>query len=118
MQKNLDKLGGLIHSQRVLIALTQKGVPREDAYALVQRNAMKVWGGEKDFLALLKSDPDVRAKLSEKESRPISTSTTISSTSTRSSSGFRARLTRAARRHRCAAGRLGRARSGKMAGTA
>ena len=67
MQKNLDKLGGLIHSQRVLIALTQKGVPREDAYRLVQRNAMKVWGGESDFLALLKADKDVRAKLSEKE---------------------------------------------------
>ena len=67
MQKNLDRLGGLIHSQRVLIALTQKGVPREDAYALVQRNAMKVWGGEKDFLALLKADKDVRAKLNDKE---------------------------------------------------
>ncbi len=68
MQKNLDKLGGLIHSQRVLIALTQKGVPREDAYRLVQRNAMKVWGGESnDFLALLKADPDVSAKLSDKE---------------------------------------------------
>lgn len=67
MQKNLDKLGGLIHSQRVLIALTQKGVPREDAYRLVQRNAMKVWGGESDFLSLLKTDKDVRGKLSEKE---------------------------------------------------
>jgi adenylosuccinate lyase len=67
MQRNLDKLGGLIHSQRVLLALTQKGVPREDAYALVQRNAMKVWGGDKDFLALLKADKDVRAKLSEQE---------------------------------------------------
>jgi adenylosuccinate lyase len=68
MQKNLDKLGGLIQSQRVLIALTQKGLPREDAYRLVQRNAMKVWSGdEKDFLALLKADKDVRAKLSEKE---------------------------------------------------
>ena len=68
MQKNLDKLGGLIHSQRVLIALTQKGVAREDAYRLVQRNAMKVWSGEEsDFLALLKADPDVRAKLSDKE---------------------------------------------------
>src|SRR3990170_2238797 len=65
MQKNLDRLGGLIHSQRVLIALTQKGVAREDAYRLVQRNAMKVWGGENDFLALLKADPDVRAKLSD-----------------------------------------------------
>ena len=53
MQKNLDRLGGLVHSQRVLLALTQKGVAREDAYRLVQRNAMKVWGGESDFLALL-----------------------------------------------------------------
>ena len=67
MQKNLDRLGGLIHSQRVLIALTQKGVAREDAYALVQRNAMKVWGGESDFLSLLKADKDVRAKLSDQE---------------------------------------------------
>jgi adenylosuccinate lyase len=68
MQKNLDRLGGLIHSQRVLIALTQKGVAREDAYRLVQRNAMKVWGGESnDFLALLKADPDVRKALSDKE---------------------------------------------------
>jgi adenylosuccinate lyase len=67
MQKNLDKLGGLIHSQRVLIALTQKGVAREDAYRLVQRNAMKVWSGDSDFLSLLKADKDVRAKLSDKE---------------------------------------------------
>jgi adenylosuccinate lyase len=67
MQKNLDRLGGLIHSQRVLIALTQKGVPREDAYRLVQRNAMQVWEGDKDFLTLLKADPDVRAKLSDAE---------------------------------------------------
>lgn len=67
MQKNLDKLGGLIHSQRVLIALTQKGVPREEAYRLVQRNAMKAWSGESDFLSLLKTDKDVRGKLSEKE---------------------------------------------------
>ena len=67
MKKNLDRLGGLVHSQRVLIALTQKGVAREDAYKLVQRNAMKVWGGEGDFLSLLKSDKDVRAKLSDKE---------------------------------------------------
>jgi adenylosuccinate lyase len=67
MQKNLDRLGGLIHSQRVLIALTQKGVAREDAYRLVQRNAMKVWGGESDFLTLLKADPDVRKHLSEAE---------------------------------------------------
>jgi len=67
MQKNLDRLGGLIHSQRILIALTQKGVSREDAYRLVQRNAMKVWGGESDFLSLLKADKDVRTKLSEKD---------------------------------------------------
>jgi adenylosuccinate lyase len=63
MQKNLDRLGGLIHSQRVLLALTQKGVSREDAYALVQRNAMPVWRGEGDFLALLKNDKDVRKAL-------------------------------------------------------
>ena len=68
MAKNLDRLGGLVHSQRVMIALTQKGVAREDAYRLVQRNAMKVWSGEsKDFLALLKTDKDVRAALSDKE---------------------------------------------------
>jgi adenylosuccinate lyase len=67
MQKNLDRLGGLIHSQRILIALTQKGVSREDAYRLVQRNAMRVWGGESDFLSLLKADKDVRVKLSEKD---------------------------------------------------
>ena len=65
MQKNLDRLGGLIHSQRVLLALTQKGVSREDAYRLVQRNAMKAWAGERDLLALLKADKDVRKHLSE-----------------------------------------------------
>jgi adenylosuccinate lyase len=67
MQKNLDRLGGLIHSQRVLIALTQKGMPREDAYRLVQKNAMKVWAGEHEFLALLKADPEVTKVLSAKE---------------------------------------------------
>ncbi len=67
MKKNLDRLGGLIHSQRVLLALTQKGVSREDAYALVQRNAMPVWRGEGDFLGLLKQDKDVRKRLSEAE---------------------------------------------------
>ncbi|HEY6256650.1 MAG TPA: adenylosuccinate lyase [Xanthobacteraceae bacterium] len=67
MQKNLDRLGGLVHSQRVLIALTQKGVAREDAYRLVQRNAMKVWSGEGDFLSLLKADKDVRKHLGEAE---------------------------------------------------
>ena len=63
MKKNLDRLGGLIHSQRVMLALTQKGVSREDAYAFVQRNAMPVWRGEGDFLTLLKADTDVAAKL-------------------------------------------------------
>jgi adenylosuccinate lyase len=68
MAKNLDRLGGLVHSQRVLIALTQKGAAREDAYRMVQRNAMKVWRGEaNDFLALLKADADVRKYLSEGE---------------------------------------------------
>jgi adenylosuccinate lyase len=67
MQKNLDRLGGLIHSQRVLLALTQKGASREDAYRLVQRNAMPVWRGEGDFLTLLKNDPEVRERLSEAE---------------------------------------------------
>jgi adenylosuccinate lyase len=67
MRKNLDRLGGLVHSQRVLLALTQKGVAREDAYRLVQRNAMKVWQGGGDFLSLLKADKDVRKHLSEKE---------------------------------------------------
>jgi adenylosuccinate lyase len=65
MQKNLDSMGGLVHSQRVLLALTQAGVSREDAYALVQRNAMKVWesGGTLSLLDLLKADPQVTAAL-------------------------------------------------------
>jgi adenylosuccinate lyase len=67
MRKNLDHLGGLIHSQRVLLALTQKGAPREDAYRLVQRNAMKVWQGGGDFLEHLKADSEVRKYLSEAE---------------------------------------------------
>ena len=67
MQKNLDLLGGLVHSQRVLLALTQKGSSREDAYRLVQRNAMPVWEQGGDFLSLLKADVDVRAYLSEAE---------------------------------------------------
>mgnify|MGYP005751607817 CR=1 FL=1 len=65
MQRNLDRLGGLHNSQRVLLALTQKGASREDAYRLVQRNAMKVWRGEGDFIAFLKADEDVRKYLSE-----------------------------------------------------
>jgi len=67
MRKNLDRLGGLIHSQRVMLALTQKGVAREEAYRLVQRNATKAWSGEGDFGALLDADPDVRKHLSKPE---------------------------------------------------
>jgi adenylosuccinate lyase len=67
MKKNLDRLGGLVHSQRVLLALTQKGAPREDAYRMVQRNAMKAWQEGGDFLTLLKADPDVRRYLTEAE---------------------------------------------------
>ena len=65
MQKNLDRLGGLVHSQRLLIALTQKGASREDAYKLVQRNAMPVWRGEGEFMTLLKADKDVKTYLSD-----------------------------------------------------
>jgi adenylosuccinate lyase len=67
MQKNLDRLGGLVHSQRVLIALTQKGASREDSYKMVQRNAMPVWRGEGDFQTLLKADADVKKYLSDDE---------------------------------------------------
>ncbi|WP_321324525.1 adenylosuccinate lyase [uncultured Parasphingorhabdus sp.] len=69
MQKNLDRMGGLVHSQRVLLALTQAGISREDSYRIVQRNAMKVWesDGEIALLDLLKADPDVTAKLSDAE---------------------------------------------------
>ncbi|XUU60226.1 adenylosuccinate lyase [Erythrobacter sp. HA6-11] len=69
MQANMDRMGGLIHSQRVLLALTQAGVSREDAYRLVQRNAMKVWesDGALMLLDLLKQDEEVTAALSEAE---------------------------------------------------
>jgi adenylosuccinate lyase len=67
MQRNLDRLGGLVHSQRVLLALTQKGASREDAYGLVQRNAMPVWRGEGDFLQLLKNDAEMKKYLSDAE---------------------------------------------------
>jgi adenylosuccinate lyase len=69
MQANMDRLGGLIHSQRVLLALTNAGVSREDAYRLVQRNAMKVWQENKDFLTELLADADVRAALPEQKIR-------------------------------------------------
>ena len=69
MQANLDAMGGLVHSQRVLLALTQAGVSREDAYRLVQRNAMKVWesNGTLSLLDLLKGDEEVTAALSNEE---------------------------------------------------
>jgi adenylosuccinate lyase len=67
MRRNLDRLGGLHNSQRVLLALTQSGVSREDAYRLVQRNAMRVWRGEGDFLDFLKADRDVSSKLGERD---------------------------------------------------
>ncbi len=67
MRKNLDRLGGLVHSQRVLLALTQKGMAREAAYAAVQRNAMKVWRGEGQFLDFLKADPEISPLLSDAE---------------------------------------------------
>ena len=69
MQKNLDRMGGLVHSQRVLLALTQAGLSREDSYALVQRNAMKVWesDGQLSLLDLLRNDPEVTSRLSSEE---------------------------------------------------
>ena len=63
MQRNLDLYGGLVHSQRVLLALTQAGMAREEAYRAVQRNAMRVWQEGADFLTLLKADPEVAGKL-------------------------------------------------------
>jgi adenylosuccinate lyase len=65
MRKNLDRMGGLVHSQRVLLALTQAGLSREDAYAVVQRNAMKVWEADSalSLLDLLRADPEVMAHI-------------------------------------------------------
>jgi adenylosuccinate lyase len=71
MLANIDRLGGLVHSQRVLLALTQKGMAREAAYAAVQRNAMKVWRGEGKFIALLLADSDVSPHMSEAELREL-----------------------------------------------
>jgi len=67
MLANLHKFRGLVHSQRILLALTQKGVSREDAYRLVQRNAMKVWEDGADFLTELQADPDVTAAMPASE---------------------------------------------------
>jgi len=66
MQENLNQLGGLIHSQRILLALTQAGLAREDGYRIVQQNAMSAWRGEGQFLALLKADKQVSTALDEK----------------------------------------------------
>ena len=71
MRANLDRLGGLVHSQRVLLALTAAGVPREDAYRLVQKNAMKVWDGDGDFLEALLADEDVTKALTADEIRAL-----------------------------------------------
>ena len=65
MQKNLDRLGGLVHSQRVLIALDPKGMARENAYKLVQKHAMAVWKGKGDFLTLLKADQGARGTIAD-----------------------------------------------------
>jgi adenylosuccinate lyase len=69
MLKNLDRMGGLVHSQRVLLALTQAGLSREESYALVQRNAMKVWesDGDLSLLELLRKDPEVTSRLSQEQ---------------------------------------------------
>jgi len=67
MLKNLNKTGGLIFSQEVLLALVKKGATREDAYAMVQRNAMQVWEEQKDFKQLLKNDEEIIALLNENE---------------------------------------------------
>jgi adenylosuccinate lyase len=69
MQANLDRMGGLVHSQRVLLALTQAGLSRDESYRLVQRNAMKVWesDGKLSLLELLKADPEVSAALTAQQ---------------------------------------------------
>ncbi len=71
MQKNLDRLGGLVHSQRVLLALTQKGMSREDSYSAVQRNAMRVWRGEGNFLDFLAADEDVGKFFTREQLEPF-----------------------------------------------
>ena len=88
MQRNLDLYGGLVHSQRVLLALTQAGMAREDAYRAVQRNAMRVWQEGADFLTLLKADPGGRGKAPARRARGL----------------LRPRLSHAAGRHDLQAG--------------
>ena len=87
MQRNLDRLGGLVHSQRILLALTQKGMSREASYAAVQRNAMPVWRGEGNFLDLLMKDKEISALLSQRSSKPCLISAIIPNTWIRSSNG-------------------------------
>jgi adenylosuccinate lyase len=67
MRRNLERQGGLVHSQRVMLALIDKGASREDAYRMVQRNAMKAWQGGGDFRVLLQADPEVAGKLAGAE---------------------------------------------------
>jgi adenylosuccinate lyase len=67
MRRNLDRLGGLVHSQRVLLALTQAGMSREDAYRAVQRNAMPVWEGKGQFLDLLQADKEIARHLTPEQ---------------------------------------------------
>jgi adenylosuccinate lyase len=67
MRKNMEITGGLYYSQSVLLALVRKGLSREDAYSLVQRNAMKAWGGKGAFISLLKKDSEIKKYLSGKE---------------------------------------------------
>ncbi|MDE2356204.1 MAG: adenylosuccinate lyase, partial [Alphaproteobacteria bacterium] len=71
MRRNLDRLGGLVHSQNVLLELTQKGMAREAAYACVQRNAMRVWREGGRFIDFLAADPEVSAHLSRAELEPL-----------------------------------------------
>jgi adenylosuccinate lyase len=67
MRRNLERLGGLVHSQQVLLALTQKGIAREAAYTIVQANAMKIWRQGGRFIDALREEPQVRAALSDSE---------------------------------------------------
>jgi len=91
MLENMNKFPGLVMSQRVLLALTQAGVSREDAYAMVQRNALKVWEERTDFKEELLSDADVVAALAKSRSRKNSTWAITPNTSTRSSNGSSAK---------------------------
>jgi len=67
MKRNLDRLGGLVHSERVLLALTQAGMTREDGYRAVQRNAMPAWEGRGKFIDLLKADPEIAERLTAQQ---------------------------------------------------